>query len=511
MKHPALFRAAMYLRISKEDPSSYGAMNGQSNSILNQRLLILDFLKEKDDIALVNEYIDDGYSGTSFQRPGFLTMLDEVKKGTINCVIVKDLSRFGRNYIETGRYLEKIFPMLGVRFVSVNDNIDTQWGYSSAVNLVLPFQNLLNDAYSKDISTKVKSHLEVKRKRGEYIGAFAVYGYKKSKENNNQLMVDGYASKVVKDIYFLKLCGYSHQRIAEWLNGGGILSPYEYKKSIGSSYETGFQKGESSKWNAASVLRILKNEVYTGTLVQGRQSVINYKTKERQQKDESLWIRVKNAHAPIISPILFNAVSKLLKRDIRVSPQEDIVYPLAGLVYCGACKKSMVRKQIKVGGKYYTYYICSSYKMDRSCNSHRISEQILLDCVKQVLVPFKIDTERWKRNLQNINSYIEENEKEKIRLEKIKRNLYKDYKNNNVTKEEYLEYMDRLTKKINEQNDGKKNLMVKKVRDQDMNFKNDTMMLRVIAAVLIDHIYVHNDKELELFFQIRDPFQAEVV
>lgn len=265
-----IYQAAIYLRLSREDGDVAEGSKLVSNSITNQKALIMDFLKSHPEIKIHSVYADDGYSGVNFDRPDFQRMIGDIRSGVINCVIVKDLSRFGRNYIEVGRYIEKIFPMLGVRFIAITDNYDSAAMEGSYGNdMVVPFKNLINDAYCRDISIKIRSHLEMKRKKGEYIGAFAVYGYLKDEANKNQLVIDEYAAGVVRDIFAMKMCGLSQQAIADKLNHDGILSPMEYKKSIGINLETSFKKKVQAKWSYNAVLRILKNEVYTGVLAQG--------------------------------------------------------------------------------------------------------------------------------------------------------------------------------------------------------------------------------------------------
>ena len=227
-----IYHAAIYVRLSKEDGDVASAAKAESNSISNQKNLIKDFLKDKDDIIVVSERVDDGYSGSDFERPGFQMMMDDIRRGTVDCVIVKDMSRFGREYIDSGKYIERLFPALGVRFIAVNDHIDSK-EESSRDDIVVPFKNLMNDAYCRDISIKIRSHLEVKRRNGEYIGAFTPYGYKKDENDKSRLVPDLYAAGVVKDIFRMKLHGMSQTAIADRLNEQGILSPMEYKHSLG--------------------------------------------------------------------------------------------------------------------------------------------------------------------------------------------------------------------------------------------------------------------------------------
>ena len=239
-----------------------------------------------------------------------------IKSGKINCIIVKDLSRLGRNYIEMGKYLEQIFPMMGIRFIAINDNYDNANSESSdSDSIVVPFKNLLNDSYCRDISIKVRSQLDMKRRKGEFIGGYAIYGYCKDERNKNRLVVDEYAADIVRSIYRRKLEGMSAQAIAEQLNSENVLAPSEYKRLCGLNYHSGFKAGTHAKWQAIQVLRILKNEVYTGTMVQGRRQKINYKIKKIRDVEESGWIRVPNMHEAIIPQKLFDTVQEVLKLD----------------------------------------------------------------------------------------------------------------------------------------------------------------------------------------------------
>ena len=313
-------RAAAYLRLSIEDGDK-----AESNSIGNQRELIRDFAAERPGLHLVEEYADDGYTGTNFERPGFKRMMEDIKSGKINGIIVKDLSRLGRNYIEMGKYLEQIFPMMGIRFIAINDNYDNANTESSdSDSIVVPFKNLLNDSYCRDISIKVRSQLDMKRRKGEFIGGYAIYGYCKDERNKNRLVVDEYAADIVRSIYRRKLEGMSAQAIAEQLNSENVLAPSEYKRLCGLNYHSGFKAGTHAKWQAIQVLRILKNEIYTGTMVQGRRQKINYKIKKIRDVEESGWIRVPNMHEAIIPQKLFDTVQEVLKLDT-----------CASMYYCG--------------------------------------------------------------------------------------------------------------------------------------------------------------------------------
>jgi DNA invertase Pin-like site-specific DNA recombinase len=258
-----IYHAAIYVRLSKEDGAVASHEKTESNSIANQKSLIRDFLENKNDIEVVQEYVDDGFSGSNFERPAFQMMLEDIKKGKIDCVVTKDLSRFGREYIDSGMYIERLFPAMGVRFIAINDGIDSGEAKSQSDEIIIPFKNLINDAYCRDISIKIRSHLEIKRKQGDVITAFVPYGYKKNDKDKHKLEIDVYAANVVKDIFRMKLHGKSQDAIACELNSSGILPPAEYKASTGSNYQTCFKTKEKSEWTSVMVRRILTNEVYT--------------------------------------------------------------------------------------------------------------------------------------------------------------------------------------------------------------------------------------------------------
>ncbi len=445
------YQAAVYLRLSREDGDIADGGKQISNSIANQKELVMDYLKSRPEITVVSTYTDDGYSGVNFERPEFQRMLSDIREGKINCVIVKDLSRFGRNYIESGRYIEKIFPMLNIRFIAVTDGYDSI-NEDMGSDMIIPFKNLINDAYCRDISIKIRSHMEIKRRNGEYIGAFAAYGYLKDKGNKNHLVIDKYAADVVRDIFTMKLCGMSQQAIADKLNADGILSPLQYKKSIGVSLESSFQKNVKPKWSYNAVLRILKNEVYTGTVVQGKCTTPNYKIKKRIQRDESEWVRVEDMHEAIISKSDFSLVQELLLRDTRVSPGRSEVFPLSGIVFCADCGEPMIRKTVLAGGRRYVYYVCSGNKKDKaSCSTHSISEKKLMDGVLGVVQTCIGKVIALSDAMEIVNSAAEAEPcvmKYDERIEKLRgeeglcndrrKNLYEDFKDGILSKDEYF-------------------------------------------------------------------------
>lgn len=533
-----VYHASIYLRLSKEDGDVTTGSKNESNSIANQKSLIMDYLKDKHDIQVVSIREDDGYSGVDFNRPGFQLMLEDVKKGIIDCIIVKDLSRFGRNYIEVGRYLEKLFPMLGVRFIAVNDNYDSM-EVDTAHDIVMPFKNLINDSYCRDLSVKIRSHLAVKRKNGEFIGAFACYGYLKDPENKNHLVIDTYAGPVVQDIFRMKINGYSQYKIADILNEQGILSPMEYKRSIGVHFETSFKVNSKALWSAKAVSRILTNEVYTGVLVQGKQTTPNHKIKVRQAVEEKDWIRVENAHAPLIDSCLFEIVQTLLERDTRTSPKADSVFPLSGLLYCGDCGQPMVRKtttySLKGVGEFqpqkYSYFVCQGQSKDKGCSWHRIREKELLDAVLQAVnhhVKNVLNTEKALKDIdtapsvqfliQKYENHIEKKEIELKKAEKLKVGIYEDLKDGLLDKAEYLKLKQEFDSRIEDASEAIRSLRQEISALQENHSEHYAWMdyfkefgelqelTRWAAVITINRILVFEDNRIKIVFNFEDAF-----
>lgn len=457
------FQAAVYLRLSREDGDVTDGGKTVSNSIANQNELVVDYLKSHHEIKVIDTYVDDGFSGVNFERPEFQRMLSDIREGKIDCVIVKDLSRFGRNYIESGRYIEKIFPMLGIRFIAITDGYDSL-NEDMGSEMIIPFKNLINDAYCRDISIKIRSHMDIKRRNGEYIGAFAAYGYLKDEENRNHLVIDDYAADVVRDIFSMKLCGMSQQAIADKLNADGILAPLQYKKSIGVGLNSSFAKNVKPKWSYNAVLRILKNEVYTGTVVQGKCTTPNYKIKKRIHKDEADWIRVENMHDAIIPKSEFDLVQEILLKDTRVAPEKKEVFPLAGLVFCADCGEPMVRKTVPAGDKKYVYYVCSGNKRDKHyCSSHSIPEKVLTESVaglvrgyigRAVAASFALDmineAPNMKPGVLKYDGRISKLKEELDTCHSRKKNLYEDYKDGILSREEYSMLRDQYQAQIDD-------------------------------------------------------------
>lgn len=321
-------KVAAYLRLSKEEFNC----EIKSNSIINQRRMIDDYLLEHEEYKLVDCYIDDGYSGTNFNRTEFQRIIKEIKEKEIKVIVVKDLSRFGRNYIETGNYLEVILPAMGVSVISINENceIDSSSYYGSDY---VPLKSLLNDMYAKDISKKVRSSLIVKKRNGEFIGKLAPYGYIKDPKDKHKFIIDKNVSKIIIKMFNMVLDGKSRKEISDYLNKKEIMTPSEYLK-ISTDKDIKVLK----KWNSEMVNRILRNENYTGTLFQGKKRKLNYRVNKKIKVDKEDWIVTENHHEAIIVKEKFDKVQEILDNYFTRANRNGNLEILSGFIKCSDCK-----------------------------------------------------------------------------------------------------------------------------------------------------------------------------
>lgn len=367
---PEVWDTFGYTRVSKDDRDK-----DESNSIKNQRDLILDFAERNPDVRIANIVADDGATGANFDRSAFKDMIRHIESGTVNCVVVKDFSRLGRDHIETGKYIERYFDSKNVRFISINDNYDSLYAdmSDSSNSLIVPFKNIINEAFLEDISVKTKSQLAIKRKNGEFVCNYAVFGYSKSADK--KLIVDDYAAEIVRAIFEHKLLGFNEQQIAAMLNAKGVHSPAEYKKASGQKYNTPFAVKEKSLWTPNAVKRILTNRAYIGVLEQGKRTKASYRVKKHFYKPREAWSVHENDHEPIVAEPDFELVQELMARDTRTSGDRGQLQMFSGLIVCGACGQPMIVKTAKKNGKSYVNYICSTHKKHGTCKNNNISER----------------------------------------------------------------------------------------------------------------------------------------
>lgn len=524
------YLATNYVRISYADDKSC-----ESDSITNQKKYIEEYVKRNPDIEVVNVRVDDGYSGIVFDRPAFKEMMEDIRSGKINCVIVKDLSRLGREYNETFTYLRRIFPALGVRFIAINDNIDTA-KESVTDDLSISFKGVMNDEYCRDISIKVRSALNVKRSNGDYVGATPVYGYKKSDDNKNQLVIDEYAAGVVRDIFKMRIDGYSADRIADELNRLGILSPRQYKKDRNIPLpKNGYCDRGNSKWSATTILRILKDEVYTGKLIQGKQGTPNYKIKELVNRSKDEIFVTDNAHEAIISRHDFDLVQRLMQIDTRISPKKDKLHLFSGILICGCCGNRMTRKTVTYKGSKYFYYYCPTGKKNGCDGSNMVKETDLIKCVTESIKAHirsvasvqellsSIDSQTINKDMcGKITAQIKEIKKQLDKCNEYKSSLYENYVSGILNKDDYK------TLKASYSNDGKRLgtalQELEKELDECMNntskrlqwiehfkqFENISEIDRSTVIQLIMSIHIYDKKHLQITFNYKDEYEQAV-
>ena len=521
-------KTGLYMRLSVEDNDKL-----ESDSIKNQRELLRAYAESHPELEVVDEYVDDGYTGTNFDRPAFSRIMQDCEAGRINCIVVKDLSRLGRNFIGMGKLMERVFPQKGIRLIAINDNYDNAKENSAADDVVVPFKNLLNDSYSRDISTKIRSQLAVKCRRGEFIGNYAPYGYQKDERNHNHLVVDDYAASVVRDIFQWRMDGMSAQRIADKLNHSGVLSPSEYKRLAAGTYRSGFRSGEKAKWQATQIIRSRTNEMYLGTVVQGKRQKDNYKVKKIRDVAPENWIRVRETHEAIITQQLFDTVQEVIKLDTCAGEGQETVHLFSGIVECGSCHQSMVRRMTSKNGKRYFYLHCSTYKNHGGCTSHIISESKLYDVVlkalqQEIAAISKIEDRlheidqipRDQRKIKSFHNQIAMLEKEMEKYTELRRQLYEDMTSGIVDKEEYLEFNRTFTQKIEAAQDSQRearrqmelllNIEVSQLPWIEMfkKYQNLQELNRRILVELIEKIIVIDKTQIVIRFRFQEQIDS---
>jgi DNA invertase Pin-like site-specific DNA recombinase len=522
------YNADVYLRLSKQDGD-----NTESDSIGNQRALILDFLKSQPDITVHKIRIDDGFSGVDFNRPDFIRMIDDIRDGTVNCVVVKDFSRFGRNYIENGKYTQQLFPRTGVRFIAVNDCYDSTKAQGFTGNIIVPFKKMINDAYCADISTKVRSHLEIKRKNGEYVGAFVVYGYTKYESDKNRLVIDSFAADVVRDIYKWKLEGLSCQAIADNLNQNGVLSPMEYKRFCGVKFHSTFKVNATAKWQSVTVKRVLTNPVYIGTLEQGKRSKPNYKVRKLSDVPREQWTCHENAHDAIIEKSVFDNVQMLLTQDTRSSKSGENVRPLSGIIVCGDCNAAMVHKTTTAKGVKYCYYVCSNHRANTAdCSTHIIAtadmENAVLDALR-LHTAAVLDIEKAlscaesmayrQDGVRKLTAKLEAKRDEIKRYNDYRLSLYESYREGILPKDDFISFKASYDTKILDAETAVQLLKEEIERlaadeseshDWINRFRDCAAMEtleRKAVAELVERVAVYEDRRIEVTFRYLNEFE----
>lgn len=525
-----IWQIALYIRLSREDG------NDVSVSVDNQLKELNTYLENFDGMyEIVDTYIDDGYTGTDSNRENFQRMLEDVKSKKVNCVIVRDPSRLSRNYLEAGMYMEQLFVQLNVRFISLSLPALDSFKNPEAMNsIAVPIQNVINDDFCRQTSQKIRGVFNMKRSRGEFIGAFAPYGYSKSPEDKNSLIVDEEASDIIKKIYqWFIYEGMSKNGIVKKLNELGVLNPTAYKNSKGLKFHCRTGSDNDGMWSSRTISAILCNEVYIGNMVQGRQRVKSYKVHEAIQVPLEEWFIVENTHEAIIDKETFDRAQELQKRDTRTSPKSKALTLFAGFLKCADCGKAMRRTTAKDK----VYYVCRTNrdKSKTACTKHSIREDVLKEAVL-IAVQKQIDlVENMSQIIEEINSLPELNKKSD-RLEKALRSkqqelsknntvldsLYVDWKTGDITQEQFRRMKskfesnaERITVSIRSIQEEIK-LMEKGVTTDTPLFKaflknkNVKDLDRNLLVCLIDTIYVHEDKHITIKFNFADTYMRVI-
>ena len=406
------YDVGIYVRLSNDDER-----DGESLSIENQKLLLRNYVKEKgwNEISV---YCDDGYSGTNFDRPGVKRLIEDAKNKIINVILVKDLSRFGRNYIEIGQYTDYLFPSIGCRFIALNNGIDTLKQDSSTE--IMGFLNLFNEFYSRDTSKKVKSVKKACAENGKYLGTFAPYGYKKDSTNKHHLVIDEETAPIVQKMFSFRAEGMGFRAIAIRLNEEGILPPRDlyYKRK-----DTSDPRNVIHKWAETTVKKIIRSEMYIGNMVQCKTGTLSYKSRKIIQKPEEEWIKVENTHEPIINETLWRLTQDLDKKKMRKRPTSggDISI-FTGLVYCADCGFKMryhtERGTHKDGSPFcYGSFICGSYARSgkSACSIHSIYERVLTELIisdiKEKATLISYDKEKMVREIAKLKNHEQQSRK----------------------------------------------------------------------------------------------------
>ena len=522
-------RAAIYVRLSVEDSHT------RSASIETQQLIIARFLEQNPEITVYNTYIDNGATGTNFHRPGFQQMLSDIEAGHVNCVIVKDLSRLGRNTIDTGYYIEQYFRIRNIRFIAVNENYDTAAPEDAHSGIIIPLRNMINEAYALDIGRKIRAQQRQAMKDGKFIGARTPYGYLKAKDDCHQLIIDPVAAVVVQKMFQWACEGAGLNTIAVRLNEEGFLPPSHYKKTQGTI--TNENLLGNGKWQTRTVGAILRSEVYTGDLVQGQTKTVDH----RQVKaDADEWTIVRGTHEAIISREQFDAVQKILDQTAqRAKAREVKSYTpniLKGKVFCSHCGGSLHRQRNirKKTDDVYLYHCLSRSRISKdSCPGATIREDVLLDMLADMLQE-ALNTALGKYTLSlaeqpqqaaeraELRDKITSRKQEIQRLRGIVRSLYENLIQGVLTKDEYFDYKEKYESKIadialevEQLEDGLRTMdeqieQYRALARDAESIKADRELTAALIERLIDRIEVSHDKQITVYYRFQSEFENYV-
>lgn len=527
------WKAALYIRLSKEDMEGN---QSESASVANQREILLEYLKLHPDIELYDIYIDDGWSGTRFERPSWSRLMKDAHAGNVNCVIVKDLARFGRNYTDGGKLLEDEFVRLRIRFISLNNGIDTVYDNMNAATrcISIGVTNVINESVAATTSVNVRGTLNCNRKQGKFIGSFPSYGYLKDPNDYHKLIIDEEVAPIIRMIYKKFIDGEGIISIAKDLNEMGIPNPSMYKQLKGWNYKHPTGKNNDGLWQDSSVRRILQHEMYIGNMVQGRNTTISYKIKECRAIPKEEWIVVENTHEGIIDRETFDKAQSLFRRSIRKPPQKKEVDLFAGLVRCADCFRIMNKKTNTHSYGTYHYYRCvTARKMHKSaCTNHtiridKLEEAVLAYVQTMVKVAVEFDetikainnSSKRKQETDHLKKTLQIHEKEREKCMKMQLDLYPDWKSGAITQEEYMLLKAKISERVIALDEMIANLKrteqeySRNVSDENAfithfkKYHGIEKLTRPMLVELIDAIYVHEGGRINVKIKQGDAFE----
>lgn len=525
-----MYQMAAYCRLSKDDGE-----NKISESIENQLKLIREYVSKSTDLEIADVYIDDGYSGLYFaNRPDFQRMMEDIYNGKIQGVITKDISRLGREHIETSNYIERVFPSLNIRFIAILDNVDS---ISHSNEELAQFKTLFNDMYSRDISKKIRGSLTAQKKRGHFMSGFAPYGYQKDPKDKHHFIIDPEAAQIVRRIFSMYLSGYSRDSIAKILNNEKILSPSEYKRKVQKlNYANAHEKSGAKGWAYPTINVILRNRVYTGAMVQHKSEKISYKIDKYKYIPKEDQYIVENMHEPIISQDTFDQVQALMTKRTRTPgylSEVKQVNPYAGILVCGDCGYNLLRVTCRDG------YECSSYhkKGNSHCCSHFIKKSILDDVVKmeiqrQASLALKEKDKddilkaadrrnELARKTISADQQLEQLKTDRAVIQKYKKKTYENYVDQILTKEEYLTYKSDYERQEQDILDRIAQIEAEKEQFTESQVEYEHWIekfikygaideiTREMVVELIDKILIHKDMSIDVVFRYRSPYGVE--
>ena len=524
-----LWKMGGYIRLSREDLQKINRGLDDSNSVKNQRDILNDFhFNHAEEFESYTEYVDDGHTGTDTERESFQRLLGDVMSGKINCVVVKDLSRFARNYSDAGSLIDNLFVQMGVRFISLAEGVDSYLNPDSVNSIIVPITNVMNDQYCYQTSKKIRQVFDYKRRNGQYIGSFAPYGYIKDPKDKHQLIVDPEAAETVKKIYEMCLQGTAKLQIVMYLNDHGIPSPTAYRKLKGLPYSPAIS--DAPMWGNKIITDILRNPIYTGDLVQGRRRVKSYKVHQIEAVPEDEWVRVPDTHEAIITHETFDRVQELLKRDTRTAPKKRELHLFSGFLRCADCGKAVTRSQ---SGKN-VYYSCSTYKKRSrtACTMHSIKHN-RLEAAVLFAIQYQVNTAvsyseliarinsapLKKSQSHRLNDQIAAKEKELTKITRYKQSLYQDWKDGEITQQEYRDMKADYERQAAELADVLARLNAERAEllngvDKEhpalvafAKYQSIETLTREILTDLVDHIKIYENGNISVHFKFADEFR----